>query len=86
MKLSRDDILRAVKCDDWQRFRRYLKGYPTERKLSLLQGYLNTWPCGKCDATARGIQVLNYLNALARGGQIKSVNGQLDFESIVIMK
>ncbi len=72
MDFSQEIILDAVKCDNWQTFRLLLKGLPTDKKVSMLQGYLDGRAGGTicCNQSIRLTQVLNYLNALARGGQI----------------
>jgi hypothetical protein len=91
MPLSRLLIQGAVKCPNWQEFRRSLKGISTERKLIYLLEYVKpldwrqrrasdketiaivAWKLDDCDVTTRQVQILNYLTALSRGGQIAPV-------------
>jgi len=74
--VTRDEIQAAVKCPVWQEFRKGLKGTPTEMKLRLLRGWVREgcWK-GDCDEATRRVQVLNYLHALSRGGQIDPIDG-----------
>lgn len=67
MKLTKDDILWAVRDETWQRFRLSLKGLPTKTKLRKLWKWRKS--CGTFKAR---VQVQNYVNALKRGGQIKA--------------
>lgn len=79
--LSREEIAKAVKCDNWQNFRQCLKQLETLWKLIDLQDYQSgrlNHTC--CDQDTKDIQVLNYLNALARGGQIKPLPNDFVFE------
>ena len=65
-KLSRDEIMRCIKNEQWQAFRKGLKGLSTQAKLARLR----TWKSnhsGRCAS----VVVQNYINALKRGGQIK---------------
>lgn len=75
--LSQAEIKGAIMCPNWQGFRIMLKGQPTERKLQFCSHYLQVsishFACEGCGDELRQIQVLNYLNALARGGLIKPV-------------
>lgn len=70
MHLSASQIHEAVSNPDWQRVRVTLKGRPTELKLTRLASYLEDGHY----AEERLVQVQNYLNALARGGQIEPTN------------
>lgn len=84
--LTRDAIAKAIKCEDWQRFRLSLKGQSTEKKVAHLFGYLST-DVECCDKDTRHVQVYNYLNALSRGGQIAPcVEGDLENNKIVIRR
>jgi hypothetical protein len=73
--LTQQEIQDAVKNEDWQEFRKSLKGLPTEDKLEELFEYL----CTRTDipfATAQ-IRVDNYINALLRGGQLVRRGGKI---------
>lgn len=74
--LSRTEIDEAVKCENWQTLRILLKGLPTAKKVAMLQGYLDGRAGGTicCTQSTRYVQVLNYLNALSRGGQIEALS------------
>lgn len=70
--LTRSAIQEAVKDPEWQKFRRSLKGIPTEEKLSKLSNYFlismslyEGKEFEKCKT-----RVMNYINALKRGGQL----------------
>lgn len=67
-------VLEAVKCDEWQKFRLSLKGRSTEAKLQHLRKWLafEEYRDSCCPLERREVQVLNYLHALARGGQLAS--------------
>lgn len=66
--LNHDEIMEAVKDEDWQVYRLSMKGLTTHFKLSALANWLER---GKTpDSDKRRIQVMNYLNALKRGGQL----------------
>jgi len=65
-KIKKDEIDPAVKDTKWQDFRRSLKGLDTEEKLDELEQWLIDNPGRKSE-----IQVINYYNALKRGGQVK---------------
>lgn len=64
--LSRDEIMKCIKNEKWQTFRRSLKGTSTATKLTRLRSYASANP-GRCTT----VVVRNYINALKRGGQIK---------------
>lgn len=71
--ITRAEIDEAVKDSYWQRFRLSLKGKSTGRKLYELQGYWNVAQSSWVDLEERAemeVQVINYLNALKRGGQL----------------
>ena len=65
---SPDKIRRCVAQENWQTFRKSLKGLPTEEKLTKLSGWLRSRRGGGCTKT----QVDNYINALKRGGQLNA--------------
>ena len=65
-KIRKDEIDPAIKDEAWQKFRRSLKGLSTLEKTERLEQWLKNHPGRK------GIvQVVNYWNALRRGGQVK---------------
>lgn len=73
-------IAEAVDDEQWQKFRRGLKGLPTRTKLDLLRDYSDMWnddsEASDKDIVNVNIRVENYLRALARGGQIEPVSGR----------
>ena len=82
MGLSRQEIDNAVKDTAWQRCRVSMKGKTTERKLTICWCWLASatpdnpeWDYFGTTQTRekREVQVLNYLNALSRGGLIEPV-------------
>lgn len=78
MGLSKSEIEVAVGNPGWQEFRVSLKGKSTQDKLKLLLQYYDDIYTQSGPAT-KDVQVLNYLNALSRGGQIariEQVRGQ----------
>ena len=64
----------AVNREDWQEFRKSLKGKPTQEKLDLLRKWCEPQEWSGSGLGHRIVQVQNYLNALARGGFIKPTN------------
>jgi len=72
--LRHDEIMTAIDDDDWQTFRKSLKGLPTEDKLDQLYHYLHKFfeesETNYGEFFVREIRVVNYLNALKRGGQL----------------
>jgi len=77
---TREQIKSAVSDDEWQEFRKSLKGLSTYKKLDALQSYFDNFNVGhkkhkfgyrvntdSCDVC---IRVDNYLKALMRGGQL----------------
>ena len=67
--MTQAEILLAVRDDNWQAFRRSLKGITTEEKLKRLLWYRrNASDPGNTKAIY--IRVDNYINALLRGGQL----------------
>jgi hypothetical protein len=74
--LSAAQIREAIDEPHWQEIRLSMKGIPTDNKL----GRCRLWLTDKCTTVPieqREIQVMNYLNALARGGQIEPVDKSL---------
>jgi len=69
VRLTPSTIQDAVRHEDWQRFRKSLKGKATPRKLGLLLVWIHDFS-QESRYEQRLIQVQNYLNALARGRQI----------------
>jgi len=69
MGLSKKEIEDAVADEGWQEFRISLKGMATKEKLKRLHQYLDDI-FTTSSLPMKEIQVLNYLNALSRGGQI----------------
>ena len=65
-KIRKEDIDPAIKDEKWQEFRKSLKGLSTDEKTDKLEQWLKDHPGKKGE-----IQVINYWNALRRGGQIK---------------
>jgi hypothetical protein len=73
MKLTPAKIQSAVCHEDWQAFRKCLKGKSTQEKLNGLECWLRDFTLIS-RYEDRTVQVQNYLNALARGGFIKPTN------------
>lgn len=71
MGLTRKQIEDAVRDSEWQIVRRLMKGQSTSSKLDMLHDWLERGTTGRQEL--RCIQVLNYLNALSRGGFIDPV-------------
>jgi hypothetical protein len=66
-KLKREEIQKAIKIEVWQNFRESLKGKTMKEKLDLLK-----WWYGRAvDKKIAEVQIINYINALKRGGLIK---------------
>jgi hypothetical protein len=78
IELNHQTVGDAIQCENWQRFRIMLKGLPTTDKLSLLQGYVEGRAGGTicCTMATRTLQVVNYLNALSRGGLIEPLSNK----------
>lgn len=66
-KIEIDAALAAVKDADWQELRLSLKGESTPTKIRRLNGWLRK----KNNSSRAKLQVINYMNALLRGGQLK---------------
>lgn len=64
-------IAAAVDNQSWQEFRVSLKGTTTQTKLNKLHDYYKNGPD---DPETRETRIVNYLKALARGGQIAPVS------------
>lgn len=72
MGLRKSEILEATAMEDWQQLRADMKGKPTKDKLRMC----HDWLLNQHTVSSRAekeVQVLNYLNALSRGGQIAPV-------------
>ena len=66
-KLKREEIQKAINNESWQNFRKSLKEHDTKEKLDLLK-----WWYGRAvDKNLAEVQIINYINALKRGGLIK---------------
>jgi hypothetical protein len=92
MPLTRQEIRGAVACEKWQAIRLSLKGLSTQSKLNNCQRYLEpmSWKTRDfadakecCNYETRSIQVLNYLTALSRGGQIDLVPAKYQYKDTV---
>lgn len=90
MTLSREVIDTAVSDPDWQKFRLTLKGVSTEEKLirlrrladATIQNHTHVGE-GMCSvAYDNYVRILNYLNALSRGGQIMPIPQNRDLVGI----
>lgn len=68
--LSKADIMQAIADADWQDFRLSLKGKTTEVKLEELRRWLNSKTTTNGVGWKARVQVMNYINALKRGGQL----------------
>ena len=65
--LTRADITLCTQDEEWQIFRRELKGQTTRQKLqALARWYGRPWDVDR--KYESWVQVTNYLNALKRGG------------------
>lgn len=78
MSLTQAQIAQAIKNEDWQKCRLKMKGKATKAKLRDLYDFIEgvhdeSVDCG--EVTAR-VVVLNYLNALSRGGLIEPLPHQ----------
>ncbi len=62
--IQREQVMKAIKDDAWQDFRKSLKGLSTKEKISKLNSWYRKGPKAR-------IQVINYMGALLRGGQVK---------------
>lgn len=70
-RLSKTEILKCISDADWQKFRLSLKGLSTEKKLDKLEQYLTGDDSDALHASYEvNVQVVNYINALKRGGQL----------------
>lgn len=61
---THEQIDKAVSTNDWQKFRKSLKGLSTSTKLSKL----SSWVKKKGGSKRAKLQVHNYKGALKRGG------------------
>lgn len=67
-KLTRAEIQKAIKDPLWQTVRLSMKGVPLKEKSVLLKNWYKT---AKNKKKAE-VQIINYINALKRGGLIKA--------------
>jgi hypothetical protein len=74
--LVKSEIFQAIADEDWQDFRLSLKGKSTEKKLEELRRWLKTKSTTNGVGWKAKVQVMNYINALKRGGQL-STSGQI---------
>lgn len=65
-KLKREEIYKAIINSQWQTIRLSLKGISTRDKIKALKSHYNA----SRDKNQSEIQVVNYINALKRGGQL----------------
>jgi hypothetical protein len=86
-RLTRLEIQDAVRCPNWQDLRRTLKGVTTERKVKLLQYYIEYRQPGECCLPkTREVQVVNYLTALSRGGLIDVLPDEFTWDDIGVRR
>lgn len=71
MFLSAQEIARVVKDEQWQDIRMSMKGETTQEKLKICLDWIRS--ATAASRQDREMQVMNYLNALARGGQIAPI-------------
>lgn len=64
--ITQEEINRYTPDEEWQEIRQELKGKTLQEKYDKLNRYLNR----KGNSRAAQVRVTNYINALARGGQI----------------
>ncbi len=69
--LTQDEIQEAVKNEEWQKFRKSLKGCSTDKKIRKLRHYLYAKITSNGLPRVERVRVDNYINALLRGGQLK---------------
>lgn len=69
--VSRQEILEAIGREDWQIFRLGLKGLSTREKIDELRRWLDDTTVSSEEWALRKVQVVNYVNALKRGGQVR---------------
>jgi len=88
---NRDRIAQAINDEEWQEFRKSLKGQSTHQKVALLECY---WIDKHKDGVVKDthddcavcIRVDNYIKALCRGGQLVTgvnLNYALDHDFII---
>lgn len=65
--MLKDEVLSAVKDEEWQRIRISMKGTTTQFKYDTLCAYLK----GHEEDRLRQVRITNYVTALSRGGLIK---------------
>jgi hypothetical protein len=67
IEATHKQIDKAVSDNDWQKFRKSLKGLETSTKLQKL----SNWVDKKHGSKKAKLQASNYRGALRRGGQLK---------------
>lgn len=74
---GKDEIVKyCVQDEEWQKFRKSLKGLPTEEKLDKLYDWRDDCQFNHGIVTRKcQVQIDNYVNALLRGGQLIRVDG-----------
>lgn len=76
MQLTRSEIMEHIKCPEWQAIRVSMKGTTTRHKLLRCKKHL----IDQEYSHAAKVQVMNYVNALKRGGQLgMDVSLELEF-------
>lgn len=75
--MTQAEIAEAVNDDQWQAFRRSLKGTSTRHKLLELIWYMSRNKINQEGDVSRVVEVRvdNYINALLRGGQLVHRDG-----------
>ena len=71
--LTQDEIMWAISSPDWQIVRVAMKGTTTMKKLETLRDWL-AGSSEQSSSAKRKVQVMNYINAIKRGGQL-DING-----------
>jgi hypothetical protein len=69
-KLTREEIQKSIKDPKWQVIRVSMKGKTLKEKYDILE----RWYKASINKEASEIQIINYINALKRGGLIRSKN------------
>lgn len=75
MGLTKAEIMDAVAMEDWQAYRLTMKRKPTKDKLQMCHEWLVD-PLTTSNNHDKDVQVLNYLNSLARNGCIMALKSQ----------
>ena len=71
---THEEIDKAVSSDEWQKFRKSLKGLSTSSKLQKL----SQWVSKHKGSKKAKLQASNYRGALRRGGQLKALKENLE--------